>query len=69
MNTQKLTTPSFDSSGAAPSSMRAPAGAHSHLRVDRREGSGHLAEDAKVATTVRRPPESHWEWIIDRATD
>jgi hypothetical protein len=69
MNTQKLPRLSFDSSLAAPSRMRAPSGSLPRLVIDQREGGGQPAEDAKVTTNVRRPTESHWEWIIDRATD
>lgn len=66
MNTDKLTT-QLNPSIPVISRSRTLSGASSHVRADRREGD-QLPADA-VKTNLRRPTESHWDWIIDRATD
>jgi len=47
---------------------RSSSGILSHLTIDRREG-GRPTDADTAPPSVRRPTESHWEWIIDRATD
>lgn len=64
MDTKRITTAPKSSAGTRPFS-----GATSQPTHDGREGGRPSSDGAKLTTSVRRPTESHWEWIIDRATD
>ena len=64
MDTEKIAT-----QPKAPAGPRAYPGTIASVTVDRREGSRASYDPDKATTSVRRPTESHWEWIIDRATD
>ncbi|HEY8923571.1 MAG TPA: hypothetical protein VIU64_04260 [Polyangia bacterium] len=68
MNTEKTTTHPFNGSGPS-SRTGTPSGSHSPYQLDRREGIRHPVDASDLTTHLRRPTESHWEWIIDRATD
>jgi hypothetical protein len=67
MDTEKITTP-FKPPAHASTRTRTFSGATSQVPFDRREGRGPLADADDVPSNARRT-ESHWEWIIDRATD
>jgi len=64
MDTKRITTPPKSHAGSRPFS-----GATSAPTTDGREGGRPSSDAATLTTSVRRPTESHWEWIIDRATD
>jgi len=68
MDTEKITT-LFKPSVPASSHTRMAFGPHSHLESDRHDADRYPAVPSDVTATIRRPTESHWEWIIDRATD
>ena len=68
MDTEKVTTP-FKSAVTVPARTRTFSGASSQVTIEQRDGGRPLAGTDDVAINVRRATESHWEWIIDRATD
>lgn len=64
MNTQRITL-----SPKAPAEARTSSGATQQAAADRGDGGRSSSEAKKPTTSVRRPTESHWESIIDLATD
>jgi hypothetical protein len=64
MDTEKVTTPAN-----APARTRTSSGMPSHLTIDRGESGRPSIDTDQAPPTFRRLTESHWEWIIDRATD